>query len=107
MNLLKPGNFFSKKDIFYRLLSDVKKKPKFYRSSKKKLSIFSPEDNSNQGTEVTQSLKKSKNEFTSSNILDTKYVCQPIEKTNTILVYDVIKNVLEQKIIVLRHYNFT
>ena len=70
----------SKKDILYRLLSDVKKKPKLYRSSKKKLSLFSPEYNIKQEEDV--------------NILDTKYVCQPIEKTNTILVYDVIKQTL-------------
>ena len=38
----------SKKDIFYRILSDVKKRPKNYRSSKKKISHFrSDEDKMN------------------------------------------------------------
>ena len=64
-----------------RLLSDVKKKPKIYRSSKKKSARIYEEINYD-----TQ--KKPLNESISV-YLDTKYVCQPIEKTNTILVYDV------------------
>ena len=71
----------NKKDIFFRLLSDVKKKPKIYRSSKKKSARIYEEINYD-----TQ--KKPLNESISV-YLDTKYVCQPIEKTNTILVYDV------------------
>jgi hypothetical protein len=83
----------SKKDILYRLLSDVKKKPKVYRSSKKKISLFSPEDNIKPEIDVPK--PKDSQEFsTISNIFDTKYICQPIEKTNTILVYDVINKTL-------------
>jgi len=83
----------SKKDILYRLLSDVKKKPKVYRSSKKKISLFSPVDNTKPEIDVPK--PKDSQEFsTISNIFDTKYVCQPIEKTNTILVYDVINKTL-------------
>jgi hypothetical protein len=83
----------SKKDILYRLLSDVKKKPKVYRSSKKKISLFSPVDNTKPEIDVPK--PKDSQEFsTISNIFDTKYICQPIEKTNTILVYDVINKTL-------------
>ena len=103
----------SKKDIFYRILSDVKKRPKNYRSSKKKISHFrSDEDKMNiennlattrstpyvpdtSNIKVKDSTKKTTitnpNILNDSNIyvVDTKYVCQPIEKTKTILVYNV------------------
>jgi hypothetical protein len=101
----------SKKDIFYRILSDVKKRPKNYRSSKKKLSHFrSDEDKMNIENNLANTsntpylantsnikVKDSTKKITTTNILndsniyvlDTKYVCQPIEKTKTILVYNV------------------
>ena len=100
----------SKKDIFYRILSDVKKKPKIYKSSKKKIRHFNPEDDINMNIDGGNTGKKviltteAKNDLAESNkeinkkvldengtfLLETKYVCQPIEKTNKILVYDVI-----------------
>ena len=98
----------SKKDIFYRILSDVKKKPKIYKSSKKKIRQFSPNDDVNMNIDGDNTGKKviltteTKNDLTENNkeinkkdeigtfLLETKYVCQPIEKTNKILVYDVI-----------------
>ena len=94
----------NKKDIFYRILSDVKKKPKIYKSSKKKIRHFNPDDDininidgNNSGKRVILTTEK-KNDLTESNkedetgafSLETKYVCQPIEKTNKILVYDII-----------------
>ena len=105
----------SKKDIFYRLLSDVKKRPKIYKSSKKKLSYFNPEDdNANisvginntspfkmapieeKNTNENFSLRTKNQEIINTDVntqgdyvLETKYVCQPIEKTNKILVYKV------------------
>ena len=78
----------SKKDIFYRILSDVKKKPKIYKSSKKKKTYFNPDEtkiNNEDNGEVKKDLNKS-----GAYILETKYVCQPMEKTNKVLVYDVI-----------------
>ena len=101
----------SKKDIFYRLLSDVKKKPRIYKSSKKKIRHFNPDEDVNMeenhisgknnlaGTISPSStekyslrnkdvIKKDLNESVSY-VLETKYVCLPIEKTNKILVYDV------------------
>ena len=101
----------SKKDIFYRLLSDVKKKPKIYKSAKKKLSYFSPEDDNtninigNNNTIITpnyenenvpNTFRQNRQETINTDlnkktdyILEVKYVCQPIEKTNKILVYNV------------------
>ena len=100
----------SKKDIFYRILSDVKKRPKIYRSSRKKLSHSHLEDDnmnieyapdikkdlhssnySNFNTKDNITTNKTTNILNDSNlfVLDTKYVCQPIEKTNNILVYNV------------------
>ena len=101
----------SKKDIFYRLLSDVKKKPRIYKSSKKKIRPFNPDEDMNMEenniveknkiatplsptTAEKYSLRNkdvTKNELNESEtyILETKYVCHPIEKTNKILVYDV------------------
>ena len=94
----------SKRDIFYRILSDVKKKPKNYKSSRKKKTAFNPEDNKNilssqySNTKENYSLRNSSKEIKNtivneadSYILETKYVCQPLEKTNNILVYDVDK----------------
>ena len=80
----------NKKDIFYRILSDVKKRPKNYRSSRKKVSHFHPEEQDNMITDVAQ-YKPTTNILNESNLytLDTKYVCQPIEKTTNILVYNV------------------
>ena len=101
----------SKKDIFYRLLSDVKKKPRIYKSSKKKIRQFNldedvimEENNTHEknklATPVSPNLnekyslrnkdiiKKDLNE-SGAYTLETKYVCLPIEKTNKILVYDV------------------
>ena len=101
----------SKKDIFYRLLSDVKKRPRIYKSSKKKIRPFNPDEDVNMEenniveknkvatplsptTSEKYSLRNkdvTKNEKNESEtyILETKYVCHPIEKTNKILVYDV------------------
>ena len=101
----------SKKDIFYRLLSDVKKKPRIYKSSKKKIRPFNPDEDVNMEennvvekntiatplsptTAEKYSLRNkdvTKNQLNESEpyILETKYVCHPIEKTNKILVYDV------------------
>ena len=104
----------NKRDIFYRILSDVKRKPKTYKSSRKKKTTDNSKDmnidyNYNAGASVTTqtnvksnvkesgySLRKNNKETkntiikeTDSYILETKYVCQPIEKTNKILVYDV------------------
>ena len=107
----------NKKDIFYRILSDVKKRPKLYRSSNKKLlrsrldedenmeeykpgknnlttSLFSSNKQENY---PNYNLRQNNNsEIDNKNLietgsfyLETKYVCQPIEKTNQILVYDV------------------
>ena len=80
----------NKKDIFYRILSDVKKRPKNYRSSRKKVSHFHPEEQDNMISDVAQ-YKPTTNILNESNLytLDTKYVCQPIEKTTNILVYNV------------------
>ena len=101
----------SKKDIFYRLLSDVKKRPRIYKSSKKKIRPFNPDEDVNmeennivEKNKVAKPLsptttekyslrnkdvtKKELNE-SEAYILETKYVCHPIEKTNKILVYDV------------------
>ena len=91
----------NKKDIFYHILSDVKKKP-LLRSSKKKTSTHSKkkieekkdEDNT-ANMQIEHEVKKNLDEKIFS--LDTKYVCQPIEKSNKILVYDVFnKKVLTQ-----------
>ena len=96
----------SKKDIFYRLLSDVKKKPRIYKSSKKKIRHFNPDDDINMNDDnnnipdnniagnnilrqCNTEINKDSN-ISGSYILETKYVCQPIEKTNEVLVYDVI-----------------
>ena len=91
----------NKKDIFYHILSDVKKKP-LLRSSKKKTSTHSKkkieekkdEDNT-ANMQIEHEVKKNLDEKIFS--IDTKYVCQPIEKSNKILVYDVFnKKVLTQ-----------
>ena len=108
----------SKKDIFYRILSDVKKKPKIYKSRKKirksnlgdedqimeeynpgKNNITSPlYNNTNTNTNQIDNTSSRKNNTeiiyrnlneSNSFVLESKYVCQPIEKTNKILVYDV------------------
>ena len=109
-----------KKDIMMKLLSDVKKRPKAYiSSSKKKIlkSIQPDEDNNNNmkidnffgvnndtdtqlfnSTKVTlkdsSKLNIIKAEDNQNLIVETKYVCQPIEKTNSILCY----NVAEKKV---------
>ena len=78
----------SKKDIFLRILSDVKKKPKIYKSSKKKIIHYNPDDDTNMVGENNTEIKKDLNK-SGAYVLETKYVCQPIEKTNKVLVYDV------------------
>ena len=78
----------SKKDIFLRILSDVKKKPKIYKSSKKKIIHFNPDDDTNMIAENNTEIRKDLNK-SGAYVLETKYVCQPIEKTNKVLVYDV------------------
>ena len=80
----------NKKDIFYHILSDVKKRPTL-RSSKKKVIKHIEEkgkDNSDK-MQIETDVKKNLEEKMCE--IDTKYVCQPIEKSNKILVYDVIK----------------
>ena len=88
----------NKKDIFYHILSDVKKRPTL-RSTKKKVITHLEEkdkgkdnaDNMQIETDVKKNLEEK------IFVLDTKYVCQPIEKSNKILVYDVnSKKVLTQ-----------
>ena len=90
----------SKKDIFYRILSDVKKRTKVYRSSRKKKASAFPEESNNMSIEkeitsapIKNKEIKSNNDLIESNSysLETKFVCQPLEKTNKILVYDVDK----------------
>ena len=90
----------NKKDIFYHILSDVKKKPTL-RSSRKKIithsnpTIEEKEKDNTDKMQIEPEVKKNLEEKIFS--LDTKYVCQPIEKTNKILVYDVSnKKVLTQ-----------
>ena len=78
----------SKKDIFLRILSDVKKKPKIYKSSKKKIIHYNPDDDTNMIAENNTEIRKDLNK-SGAYVLETKYVCQPIEKTNKVLVYDV------------------
>ena len=78
----------SKKDIFLRILSDVKKKPKIYKSSKKKIIHYNPDDDTNMVGENNTEIKKDLNK-SGAYVLETKYVCQPIEKSNKVLVYDV------------------
>ena len=57
----------NKKDTFYQILSDIKKK--------------SPKKNQeNNNINLTNNI----------NIIEAKYVCQPIENTNIIIIYDVI-----------------
>ena len=86
-----------KKDIFYHILSDVKKRPSL-RSSKKKVITHVEEkekvkekekdkNNADNKMQVEPEIKQNLEEKIFS--FDTKYVCQPIEKTNNILVYDV------------------
>jgi len=83
----------NKKDIIYRILSDVKKNP-ILRSTKKKIinriePIIEEKNNNSDNMQVETEVKKNLEEKIFS--IDTKYVCQPIEKTNKILVYDVQK----------------
>ena len=81
-----------KKDIFYHILSDVKKRPSL-RSSRKKVITHVEEKekekdkDKNNNMQVEPEIKQNLEEKIFS--LDTKYICQPIEKTNKILVYDV------------------
>ena len=90
----------NKKDIFYHILSDVKKKPTLRSSRKKIITHSNPtkeekEKDNIDKMQIEPEVKKNLEEKIFS--LDTKYVCQPIEKTNKILVYDVSnKKVLTQ-----------
>ena len=81
----------NKKDIIYRILSDVKKKPNL-RSTKKKILIHTePKIEEKENLDNMQIEKEVKTNLEEKMLsLDTKYVCQPIEKTNKILVYDVV-----------------
>ena len=82
----------NKKDIIYRILSDVKKKPILRSTKKKILNRINPiieEKNDSDKMQVENDVKKNLEEKFFP--IDTKYVCQPIEKTNKILVYDVQK----------------
>ena len=100
----------NKKDILYRILSDVKKRPPLRSSRKKIISNIKKmeeeeEDELNNKKEpelkkqlfnkpeldlLNNNIQKEKNE-TNMVIIYTKYICQPIEKSNKILVYDVEK----------------
>jgi len=89
----------NKKDIFYHILSDVKKRPTL-RSTKKKVITHIEEkdkDDKNNADNMQIETDVKKNLEEKIFVLDTKYVCQPIEKSNKILVYDVnSKKVLTQ-----------
>lgn len=98
----------NKKDILYRILSDVKKRAPL-RSTKKKIII---ENKRMEEEEPKIDLKKqlfNNKELLKNNeekekdepnmiVIDTKYICQPIEKTNKILVYDKEKKKVFSKI---------
>ena len=80
----------NKKDIFYRILSDVKKKPNLRSTRKKVLNEIKPiveENEESNNMQVEHDIKTNLEEKFIP--IDSKYVCQPLEKTNKILVYDV------------------
>ena len=88
----------NKKDIFFNILSDVKKRPTL-RSTKKKTITHIEEKEKDKDNEDSMQIETDvkKNLEEKIFVLDTKYVCQPIEKSNKILVYDVNnKKVLTQ-----------
>jgi len=88
----------NKKDIFFNILSDVKKRPTL-RSTKKKTITHIEEKEKDKDNEDSMQIETvvKKNLDEKIFVLDTKYVCQPIEKSNKILVYDVNnKKVLTQ-----------
>ena len=96
------------KDVIYSILSNIKKKPKLYTSIKKSKSKLFPDSSNNKEnkdnmqvenvTEINQkeeplnlkSVPKKSGDNLQSQILDAKFICLPVEKTNNILVYDVI-----------------
>ena len=103
----------NKKDILYRILSDVKKRPPLLSTKKKIISnIKEMEEDDEPNIKIEKNLNKQlfnyNNQEINNNkikekesniiIIDTKYICQPIEKSNKILVYDVEKQKVFSKI---------
>jgi hypothetical protein len=92
----------NKKDIIYRILSDVKKKPNLRSTKKKILAHIEPIKEEKEDSDNMQIEKDVKKNLLEEKMfsLDTKYVCQPIEKSNKILVYDV-----EQEKVLTKTFN--